>query len=71
MMKKEELNELLAELKDICRELSAGGDLLENLMRLTVSIHKLKNPPIFSKVADKILNQIQACAFGVVSITVC
>ncbi|MCI8344605.1 MAG: hypothetical protein HFJ42_01265 [Clostridia bacterium] len=69
MMKKEELNELLAELKDICRELSDDGDLFENLMRLTVSISKLKDHPIYSKVADKILSQIQACAFGLVPVS--
>lgn len=69
MMKKEELNELVSDLKDICRELSADGDLFDNLMRLTVSISKLKSHPIYSKVADKILNQIQACAFGLVPVS--
>lgn len=58
-MRKEELQELITELQDICNLLSSEKDHVKNLIRLTSCVGKLKSYPEYSTVADEMLDAIE------------
>lgn len=70
-MMKQELQELVTELQDICNSLlamesqsvldpvSAQNNEIDALIRLTICIHRLKRYPLYIKKADEILDAVE------------
>lgn len=57
-MRKEELQELINELQDTCDSLSSRENNINNLIRLTSCMGKMKSYPQYSTVADEMLDLI-------------
>lgn len=59
-MKREELQELVTELEDICNSLSSNENTIGNLIRLTRCMGKMNSYPPYSIVANEMLDLIDS-----------